>query len=297
MADSSSSWDIKGKRVVLTGGTTGIGRATVLGLAQRGAEVIFTARKAAEGDAVVAEVNAAVPGAKVSHRELHLDDLDSVRNFAADLQSDFDRIDVLVNNAGISLTERRTTKQGFEATFGVNHLGHFLLVHELQDFLQASAPARIVVVASEAHRFGGGLVFEDLQSEKGRFGVVGGMKVYGRSKLANVLFTRELARRLVGSGVTVNCLHPGFVRTRLARDSESTRLGERLVWPLISRFAKSPEEGAATSLYAICDPALSDVTGAYLDDEKVSQAEPVGRDDDAARRLWDVSLHLVGIEY
>ncbi len=295
MADSSTSWDISGKRVVLTGGTTGIGRATVLGLAKRGAEVIFTARKPAEGDAVVAEVNAAVPGAKVSHRELHLDDLDSVRAFANALKADFDRIDVLVNNAGISLTERRTTKQGFEATFGVNHLGHFLLAHELQDLLEKSAPARIVVVASGAHRFGGGLVFEDLQSKKVKFGVVNGMKVYGRSKLANVLFTRELARRLSKSGVTVNCLHPGFVSTRLARDSEGTRLGERLIWPLVSRFAKSPEEGALTSLYAICDPALSGVTGAYLEDEKVSQAEPVGRDDDAARRLWDVSEGMVGI--
>ena len=286
-------WNIAGKTVLITGGTTGIGRATVEELAARGARVIFTARSASDGDDVCAAVRSASPDANVEHRELHLDDLASVRTFAAQLRSDLSELHVLVNNAGLSLSERRTTTDGFEMMFGVNHLGHFLLVEELRDLLEASSPSRIVTVASDAHRFGGALRFDDLQSEQVRFGAIGGLKVYGRSKLANMLHVRELSRRLEGSGVTANSLHPGFVRTRIARDTEATPMGERFVWPIASRFARSPERGASTSIYLACDPEVDGVTGRYFVDEQQKEPHKLGSDDAAAAQLWDASLALV----
>ncbi len=285
--------NIADKNIVVTGGTTGIGRATVEALARRGARVIFTARSAGAGDEVVAGIHATHPDAQVSHRSCHLDDLASVREFADGLRRDLDRLDVLINNAGVSLTERRRTVDGHEYTFGVNHLAHFLLVEELRELLVESAPARIIAVASDAHRLGGPLDFDDLMAERAKFGVVGGMKVYGRSKLANILHTRELARSLDSTGVTANSLHPGFVRTRLARDSEATMLGERLVWPLIGRFARSPEQGASTSIHLACAAAVADVTGAYFADEKVMKPNSNATDDAAAKRLWEASLELM----
>lgn len=292
---SSDRWNIAGKTVVLTGGTTGIGRATVEELARRGARVIFTARRSADGDRVLQEVGDAVPDAEMSHHEVHLDDLASVREFAADLRREMSSLDVLVNNAGVSLTERRLTIDGFESMFGINHLGHFLLTSELVGLLTDSGRGRVVIVASDAHRMGGPLDFTDLQGERARFGAVGGMRVYGRSKLANILHSRELARRLHGTGVTVNCLHPGFVRTRLARDSEATPLGERFIWPLASKFAMSPREGARTSVYAICSPEMDGRTGQYLVKEKVARPNRLALDDQSAARLWDASSDLVGV--
>ena len=288
-----NEWNIANKTVLVTGGTTGIGRATVEELAARGAHVIFTARSATDGDDVCAAVRAAAPDAQVEHRELHLDDLASVRSFAAQLLDDVSELHVLVNNAGLSLSERRTTVDGFEMMFGVNHLGHFLLVEELRDLLEASSPSRIVTVASNAHQFAGGMQFDDLQSENTRFGPVGGMKVYGRSKLANMLHVRELSRQLAGTGVTANSLHPGFVRTRIARDTEATRIGERVVWPIIGRFARSPERGASTSIYLASDPKIDGVTGRYFVDEQQKEPHKHGVDDAAAARLWDASLALV----
>jgi NAD(P)-dependent dehydrogenase (short-subunit alcohol dehydrogenase family) len=292
---TTTPWNISGKTVVLTGGTTGIGRATVEELARRGAHITFTARRPADGDLVVAEVTASVPEAVVGYRELQLDDLASVRLFARRLRSDFDSIDVLINNAGISLSERRLTADGFEMMFGVNHLGHFLLVEEIRPLLLAAGTARVVIVASDAHRFGGPLDFDDLQSERSKFGALGGLRVYGRSKLANMLHARQLAATFADDAVTVNCLHPGFVRTRLARDGEATMLGERFVWPLVSKFARSPLKGATASLYAACSPDLSKRTGLYLVDEKVKQPAVLALDDSAAARLWNVSAELVGL--
>lgn len=287
----TDAWSIAGKTVLVTGGTTGIGRATVEELARRGAIVIFTARRPADGESVVASVTAATGNDRVSHRELHLDDLASVRTFAAGIRRDLDELHVLINNAGLSVPERRETIDGFELMFGVNHLGHFALVEELRPLLVASAPARIVVVASDAHRLGGPLDFDDLQGAHARFGVVGGLRAYGRSKLGNVLFTRELARRLEGTGVTANCLHPGVVRTRLGRDSEGSWMGEILT-TLLSPFALGPEKGARTTIWAATAPELADVSGAYLAKSKIARANALGRDDEAAARLWAVSEEL-----
>lgn len=289
----NEAWDISGKRVLVTGGTTGIGRATVEELARRSAKVVFTARSEADGDRVVGEVRAATGNAEVAHRELHLDDLESVRSFAAGIRDDLEELHVLINNAGVSCPERRETKDGYELMFGVNHLGHFLLVEELRPLLVASAPSRIVIVASDAHRLGGPLDFDDLQSEHATFGVVGGMRAYGRSKLANVLHTRELGRRLEGSGVTANCLHPGVVRTRLGRDTEGSRIGEVLTRAL-APFALSPARGARTTVWAATAPELDGVSGVYMAKSKIKEANENGRDDEAARRLWERSEELVG---
>lgn len=282
-----------GKRVLVTGGTTGIGRATVEGLAARGAEVVFTARSATTGDEIVEAVAETTGNRAVSHRRLELDDLASVRAFTDTLRADFDRLDVLINNAGVVMTERRTTVDGHEFTFGVNHLGHFELVNGVLPLLEASAPARIVIVASDAHKFVRGLDFDDLQSADGRYGSLKGLNAYARSKLANLLHARELARRLPAERVTVNAVHPGPVRTRLGRDEEGSRLGE-LVWPLMSRFFLSPEEGARTSLWVASNPDLEGVTGAYFAKERVAQPKATALDDVAAARLWAVSEELVG---
>jgi len=286
------TWDIEGKRVLITGGTTGIGRGTVQSLAERGAEVIFTARNPEQGDEIVAEVTASTGNESVSHRRLDLDDLAAVRSFAQSFRQDFDRLDVLINNAGVVVTERRESVDSHEFTFAVNHLGHFELVNGLLPLLEASAPARIVIVASDAHRFSKGLDFDDLQSASGRFGALRGMSVYSKSKLANMLHTRELARRLDPSRVTANCLHPGAVRTRLGRDSEGTRLSEA-VWPVVSRFFLTPEKGAATSVWAATNPDLDGVTGEYFAKSKIAKPRKSALDDVAAARLWAVSEELV----
>lgn len=286
------SWNITGKRVLITGGTTGIGRATVEALAAMGAEVLFTARNPAQGDEIVTAVADATGNEEVSHRRLDLDDIDAVRAFGEQFRSDFDRLDVVINNAGVVVTERRETVDGFEFTFGVNHLGHFQLVNELLPLLEASAPARIVIVASDAHRFTKGLDFDDLQSSSGRFGAMRGMSVYSKSKLANMLHTRELARRLEPSKVTANCLHPGAVRTRLGRDSEGTRLSEA-VWPVVSRFFLTPEEGARTSVWAATSPDLEGVSGEYLTKQAIGTPKKTALDDAAAARLWAASEDLV----
>jgi NAD(P)-dependent dehydrogenase (short-subunit alcohol dehydrogenase family) len=286
------TWNIEGKRVLVTGGTTGIGRATVEQLANAGGEVVFTARSTSVGDEVVADVGSRTGNWLLSHRRLDLDDLDSVRSFGRAFRDDFDRLDVLINNAGVVMTQRRATRDGHEFTFGVNHLGHFQLVNELLPLIERSAPARIVIVASNAHKFVKGLDFDDLQNASGRFGARRGMAVYSRSKLANMLHARELARRLPADQVTVNSVHPGAVRTRLGRDGEKSRLGE-IVWPLTSRFFLTPEKGARTSVWAAGSPELVGVSGRYFAAEKVAKPGKAALDDVAAARLWTASEALV----
>ena len=220
---------------------------------------------------------------------LDLASLASVREFAAAFLDRYDRLDVLIDNAGLVLMSRSVTEDGNEMTFQVNHLGHFLLTELLRDRLVASAPSRIVVVASDAHKSARhGLDFDDLQSEH-KYRSFG---VYGKTKLANILFTRELARRLEGTGVTVNSVHPGFVASRFGRDGDTGLVG-RFVMPLMRPFALNPEQGAQTSIYLASDPAVDGITGAYW--VKCAPVSPsdAAQDDAAARRLWDVSEQLV----
>lgn len=279
---------MQGKTVVITGGNTGIGKATAIALAKRGADVIFTSRNAEKGERAKAEIEAAA-GRPVRLELLDLASFPSIRSFAARVLDSTPRIDVLVNNAGLILDRRETTAEGFEAMFGVNHLGHFLLTDLLLPRIRESAPARIVVVASDAHyRAKDGLDWDDLMSTR-RFR---GFDVYSKSKLANVMFARELARRLEGTGVTVNAVHPGVVATEFAgKDDAKGPIG--WFFRLARPFLRTPEEGADTVIFAASSPEIEGRTGRYFADRKDKAPSRHARDDAACQRLWAVSEALV----
>jgi len=283
---------MQGKTVVVTGGNSGIGFETAAALAGMGARVVVTARNADKGRAAVAAIGQRQGGdAQVQLVVFDLADLSSVRRGAAEILEQAPRLDVLVNNAGLVLSERSETVDGLEATFAINHLGPFLLTNLLLDRIRASSPARIVNVASTAHNAARkGIPFDDLQSEKN----YATMRVYGQSKLANILFTEELARRLEGSGVTANSLHPGTVRTGYGADGDARGLlafGIKISSP----FFLSPAKGARTSVYLASDPGVAGVSGEYFVKCKPKQPKPWARDQEAARRLWQVSEELVGL--
>jgi len=282
-------WDVRDKTVIVTGGNTGIGKATAEELCRRGARVVISARDAAKGESAVASIRGRVSGADVEWRELDLARRASIRSFAAGVLEDFGALHVVVHNAGLVLSERREVEGGVEATFGINHLGPFLLHSLLEERLRESAPARVVVVSSRAHwRVPGGLDFDDLQSERS-YGVG---RAYGASKLANILFTRELARRLEGSGVTANCLHPGVVATDFGGDGDTSGL-----WRVFFRYFRwlllTPERGARTSVHLAAAPELEGVSGAYFAGCREVRTSAAGRDPEAARRLWAVSEELL----
>jgi len=281
---------MRGQTVVITGGNGGIGKETAVALASYGARVIITARDATKGAAAVADIAARSGSADVEVTHLDLASIASIRNFAEVLHARTDRISVLVNNAGVILRRRQTTADGFEMTFGVNHLGHFLLTNLLQDLLERGAPSRVVVVASEAYKWARrGLDFADLNLEHSRYGP---FKAYSRSKLANILFARELARRLDGSGITANALHPGIVATRLARDGDAGRLGDAAMW-LSRPFFLTPEQGARTTVYAASAPELESISGAYFANSLPAPTKRAAMDMAAAARLWDASEELL----
>jgi NAD(P)-dependent dehydrogenase (short-subunit alcohol dehydrogenase family) len=278
------------RTVVITGGNAGIGKETAVGLAEQGFRVLITSRDPARGSGAVAEIRERSASSSVDMVALDLADLASVRRCAADLLDQTDRLDVLVANAGLVVGRRTETADGFETTFGVNHLGHFLLTNLLLDRLRESAPSRVVVVSSHAHKSARhGLDFDDLQAER----KYRAFAVYGRSKLANIYFTRELARRLDRSDVTANSLHPGFVASRFGRDGDIGMMGN-LGMPLVRPFAISQAAGAITPIWLASSSDVDRVSGLYF--YKCTAAEPskVAQDDDAAQRLWAVSEELVG---
>ncbi len=281
--------DLHEQVIVVTGGNSGIGKEAAVALATMGATVVITARNAEKGADALAEIQRRSGQTSVEVMALDLADFASIRSFASELQARHDRLDVLVNNAGGILSDRLETAQHFEMTFGVNHLGHFLLTDLLLDRLKASAPARVINVTSFGHRFAySGLDFADLQSEHRYWS----MDAYGKSKLANILFTRELARRLVGTGVTVNCLHPGVVRTGFGSTDDMSGI-EHLTVAIGSPFYVSAERGARTTVYLASSPEVADRTGGYY--VRCSEHRPsrAARDPEAARRLWEVSEQLV----
>jgi len=287
---------MSGKVVVITGGNAGIGKEAAVGLVCKGATVVITARNAERGRAALQEIRDRIdaPGTTrtaVDVMDLDLASLASVQRFAADVLDRFDRLDVLLNNAGLILSQRTETEDGFEATFGVNHLGHFALTNLLLDRLRANPDgARVVNVSSHAHKGARrGLDFDDLQSKRHYVGFA----VYSKSKLANLLFTRELSRRLADDTVTVNALHPGFVRSEFGRGGDTRgayALGVRLGAP----FAITAEKGALTSVYLASSTEVEGVTGGYFFKCRPARPSGAARDDEAARRLWGVSQELVG---
>jgi NAD(P)-dependent dehydrogenase (short-subunit alcohol dehydrogenase family) len=277
-----------GKLCVVTGATSGIGLVAAERLAAAGARLILVGRDKARGEAALARIRRHAPGAALAIRYADLSLLAEMNRLAAEIAAAEPRIDVLINNAGAMFTRRSVTADGLERTFALNHMAYFVLANRLRERLAAAAPARIVNVASEAHR-GNVLDFTDLQSARG----YSGFRVYGRSKLANILFTRELARRLEGSGVTANCLHPGFVASRFGDNNPGLpRLGIGLAKRF---FALSPEQGAETLVYLAASPEIAGVTGGYFDKCRVRLPSAEAQDDAAARRLWDESAKLAGL--
>jgi NAD(P)-dependent dehydrogenase (short-subunit alcohol dehydrogenase family) len=280
---------MEGKTVIVTGGNSGIGKATAIALAGAGARVVITARDRVRGDVAVTDIAAASGSDAVELVVFDLADLSSVRGGAADLLERCPRIDVLVNNAGLILSERSLSADGYEATFAINHLGPFLLTDLLRQRLIDSAPSRIVNVASTAHNFARrGMVFDDLMAERS----YKQMEVYGRTKLANILFTTELADRLSGTGVTANSLHPGSVATGYARDGDTTGF---LAWgvKVYAPFSLTPEQGARTSVYLASSPDVEGVTGKYFAKSRQKTPSANARDREAAARLWEISERLV----
>lgn len=277
------------KVTLITGANAGIGKETARGMAERGFTVVMAARSLDKGQAALDEVREKVPGAKLELLQLDLASLASVRQAAATFLERHDRLDVLINNAGLILGDRRTTEDGFEQTFGVNHLGHFLLTDLLRARLEASAPARVVNLASDAHRMSSGLDFDDLMRERRSYA---GMPVYGDSKLANILFTRALAKRVQDKGVVVHAVHPGVVRTRFAADGDVEGLFASLV-KLAGPFMLTPEKGARTSLHVATSDEAGACTGLYWAKSKKKRPTKHALDDAAAERLWAVSEALV----
>lgn len=276
------------RTAIVTGANSGIGFETARGIARAGFRTILWCRDADRAAAAKAEIDGSVPDA---HTEIVLADLGSqaqVRRAVDDLEGRIDRLDLLVNNAAITIRSQTETDEGVDTMLAVNHLGPFLLTNLVRPLLEAAPSARIVNVASDAHKFGR-LRLDDLQAERG-YGLLG-MARYGETKLMNILFTRELARRLAGTEITANCLHPGAVRTNLGDPPAIVRA-------IVGLFFLSPEQGAKTSLAAALDPEFADVTGSYFVKGRPADRKLAGKatDDEAAAELWTRSAELVGLD-
>jgi NAD(P)-dependent dehydrogenase (short-subunit alcohol dehydrogenase family) len=276
-----------GRTCLITGASSGIGRATAIELARMGATLVLVCRDRSRGEAALAEVQRNARGGGAQLMLADLASQESIRALAREYLATQRPLHVLINNAGVVNTRRSLTIDGIETVFAVNHLAYFLLTHLLLERLRASTPARIVNVASEAHKFGA-LDFDDLGGER-RYRP---MRIYGQSKLANILFTYELARRLDGTGVTVNCLHPGAVATGLGFNNGVVA---KAIISLLRPFIRTAEDGARTSIFLASSPAVEGVSGKYFVDCRERRSSPASNDQDAARRLWEVSAQLTGI--
>ncbi|XP_067840468.1 retinol dehydrogenase 14a [Heptranchias perlo] len=288
---SASSSSMRGKTVIVTGANSGIGKATAAELARLRARVILACRDEKAAEEAAREIREQAEGAgELLVRRLDLASLGSVRSFCQRIIEEEPRLDVLINNAGIFQCPYMKTEDGFEMQFGVNHLGHFLLTNLLLDLLKRSAPSRIVVVSSKLYKYGE-INFDDLNSEKSYNKSFG----YSRSKLANILFTRELAKHLEDTGVTANVLHPGIVRTNLGRHINIPLIGQPIFKMVSWALFKTPEQGAQTSLYLATSPEVEGVSGEYFGDCKQEELLPKAVDDAVAKKLWDVSERMVGL--
>jgi NAD(P)-dependent dehydrogenase (short-subunit alcohol dehydrogenase family) len=279
---------IQGKVIVITGATSGIGQVAAERLAGMGARLVLVARDKVRGQAMLARLRERGPGLSHSIHYADLSRLVEMKRVAGEIAAAETRIDVLINNAGALFGSRQVTEDGLERTFAVNHMAYVVLTHGLRDRLIASAPARVVNTSSNAHTRAR-LDFDDLQSAQ-RYR---GFKVYGRSKLCNILYTRELARRWAGTGITANSLHPGFVATRFGDESGSLF---SYVVRMAKMFAISPEKGSDTIVYLASSPEVARVSGAYFYKCRPATPSKEAQDDAAARRLWQESARLGGLE-
>lgn len=278
---------MQGKICMVTGATSGIGKETALGLAQMGAIVVLVGRDHARGEAAQSEIKTKSGNNAVDLLLADLSSQESIRQLAESFLQKYTQLHVLINNAGVFMLTRRKTVDGLEMTFAVNQLAPFLLTNLLLDVLKSSAPARIVNVSSDAHE-AGYIKMDDLQAEKQyRF-----MRPYGQSKLAVVLFTYELARRLQGTGVTANCLHPGFVATNIGQSGVGS-VGRAVVKFIFSNLGISAEEGAKTSIYLASSPDVEGVTGKYFVKSIPKRSAAISYDETLQRQLWEESARLV----
>ena len=289
---------VSGKRVVITGATSGIGRAAALALARQGAQLCLVARSQSRAADTVAEIAATSElgtsgsGASVSSPpvDVLIADLSSqasVRRLAAEVSERYGRLDVLVNNAGAIYSSRRLSEDGYELTWALNHLAPFLLTNLVLERLKLSVPARVITTSSDAHK-SAHIPFDDVNAERSSRG----FRRYGQTKLANILFTAELGRRLGNSGVTANCFHPGLVATGFNRNNG---LGMGLAMSLIKPFARSPEKGAETLVALASSPSFALEQGGYFVDGRRAEPSAAARDEQAGRRLWELSLAQTGL--
>jgi retinol dehydrogenase 14 len=277
-----------GKLVLITGGTSGIGKAAATALAAMEAEVVVVGRDGERGEGAVEEIRCESGNERVSLMVADLSVQAEVRRLAEEYKEHHDRLDVLVNNAGLVQSDRTETPDGIETTLAINHLAPFLLTNLLLDLLEKSAPSRIITVSSEAQRWGK-MNFDDLQSEK-RYR---SFPVYGMTKLANIMFTFDLAERLEGTGVTANCVHPGTVNTNFGSNQRSPM---NFLFRAFKPFMRSPEQGADTIVYLAASPDVEGMTGKYLSDRKLITASDEAYDENARRKLWEISEELTGLE-
>lgn len=283
----ASNTQMQGKVCIVTGANSGIGKATALELAQLGATVVMVCRNHAKGEQAQNEIKAQSGNDSIDLLLADLASQASIRQLAEQIQQRYHQLHVLINNAGVINLRRRETSDGFEGMFAVNYLAPFLLTNLLLEKLKASAPSRIVNVSSESHETGY-INMHDLQSEKQyKF-----MRSYGQSKLALVLFTYELARRLHGTGVTANCLHPGLVATGIGQQGIGS-LVRSIVKPFYSMLGISPQEGAKTSIYLASSPEVEGVTGKYFMKSIPVRSTPISYDESLQRQLWDETTKLV----
>ncbi|MDZ4857841.1 MAG: SDR family oxidoreductase [Candidatus Hydrogenedentes bacterium] len=284
---SESVWTIENKTVVITGASSGIGEATAIELARMGAHVVLMCRDKGKSEQTLADIREAVPNARADVVLANFASQQDVRSAAHEVLTRFDAVHVLINNAATVQGKRHITDDGIEMQFAVNHLAPFLLTNLLLPRIIRSAPARIVNVSSDMHQ-NARIEFDDLQSERS----YSGMRVYGNTKLANILFTYQLARRLEGVNVTVNCLHPGVVATGIARD---------MMFPInvLARaaglFMLSPANGAQTSVFLAASPEVSGVTGKYFVKKRERPSSPLSHDAESARKLWEISARMTGL--
>lgn len=284
--------DLQGKIVMVTGATNGVGEISAYELARKGAHIVVVGRNPAKCDRVVEKIKA--EGNSAESMVADLSSMDQVRDLATMFLAKHDRLHVLMNNAGAFFVNRKESVDGYEMTFALNHLNYFLLTNLLLDTIirtgEQDGEARIVNVSSNAHYGARGIDFDNLQLENG----FSGWGAYNRSKLMNVMFTYELARRLEGTNVTANVLHPGFVRTGFARNNDGLiAWGTKVIQNL---FAKSPEDGARTQIYLASSPAVQGVSGQYFEESKPKESNKASQDVAAQKRLWEVSEQLTGLK-
>ncbi|XP_016350765.1 retinol dehydrogenase 12-like [Sinocyclocheilus anshuiensis] len=285
----SSSVRLDNKTVIITGANTGIGKETVRDLAKRGARVIMACRDLEKAEAARKELMEDSGNQNIVANKLDLSDTKSIRAFAELINKEEKQVNILINNAGIMMCPYSKTADGFEMQFGVNHLGHFLLTYLLLDLLKKSAPSRIINVASVAHTWGS-IHLDDINSEKG----YSPRRAYGQSKLANILCTRSLAKRLQGSGVTVYSLHPGVVQSELFRNlSKPVQIAVKVFSP----FTKTTIQGAQTTIYCAVEPKLDNESGGYYSDCAAALCSREALDDEMAQKLWELSCQMLGITW